>query len=165
MGLFNLVSEYEPMGDQPQAIAQLVEGVNRGDAYQTLLGATGTGKTYTIANVKQNSRGFPTKELKEKCVNRGDVASFGVEVDGVKMWASCHKDKQPMSLIHTTDTVLEGPPRFRTFAKFKNGKVKRKTFTLQQPSVHATYRSNFWAVDRFNKLSLGPHSMQYAVYT
>ena len=51
MGIFNLVSEYEPTGDQPQAIAKLVEGVERGDAYQTLLGATGTGKTYSIANM------------------------------------------------------------------------------------------------------------------
>ncbi|MFB6097717.1 MAG: DEAD/DEAH box helicase family protein, partial [Salinibacter sp.] len=48
---FQLVSDFEPMGDQPRAIQELVEGVERGDEYQTLLGATGTGKTFTVANV------------------------------------------------------------------------------------------------------------------
>jgi excinuclease ABC subunit B len=48
---FELVSDYEPTGDQPQAIAELVQGLGKGLKFQTLLGATGTGKTYTIANV------------------------------------------------------------------------------------------------------------------
>lgn len=51
MPAFRLVSDFQPMGDQPEAIAQLVEGVNKGEQFQTLLGATGTGKTYTIGNV------------------------------------------------------------------------------------------------------------------
>ena len=50
-GKFELVSNYAPTGDQPQAIAQLVEGVQRGDRCQTLLGVTGSGKTFTMANV------------------------------------------------------------------------------------------------------------------
>jgi excinuclease ABC subunit B len=49
--MFQLVSEYEPSGDQPKTIDQLVEWVNNGDRYRTLLGATGTGKTFTMANV------------------------------------------------------------------------------------------------------------------
>ncbi|MCH9643547.1 MAG: DEAD/DEAH box helicase family protein, partial [Gammaproteobacteria bacterium] len=48
---FQLISEYTPSGDQPQAIERLVEGLNSGLAYQTLLGVTGSGKTFTIANV------------------------------------------------------------------------------------------------------------------
>ena len=48
---FQLVSNYQPTGDQPQAIARLVEGVERGDRCQTLLGVTGSGKTFTMANV------------------------------------------------------------------------------------------------------------------
>ncbi|MBN2304110.1 MAG: DEAD/DEAH box helicase family protein, partial [Anaerolineae bacterium] len=48
---FTLVSDYQPTGDQPQAIEKLVQGVQQGMRHQTLLGATGTGKTYTIANV------------------------------------------------------------------------------------------------------------------
>lgn len=50
---FNLESDYSPTGDQPQAIKELVEGINRGDRYQTLLGVTGSGKTFTAANVIQ----------------------------------------------------------------------------------------------------------------
>ena len=49
--MFNLVSKYKPSGDQPEAIKQLVKGVEDGEKYQVLLGATGTGKTFTIANV------------------------------------------------------------------------------------------------------------------
>ena len=48
---FKLVSGFQPTGDQPEAIRQLVEGLKRGDAAQTLLGVTGSGKTFTIANV------------------------------------------------------------------------------------------------------------------
>ena len=48
---FKLESEYQPTGDQPNAIKQLVSGVQAGDNYQTLLGVTGSGKTFTIANV------------------------------------------------------------------------------------------------------------------
>lgn len=50
-GLFQLVSSYKPTGDQPEAIARLVEGVKKGNKEQTLLGVTGSGKTFTMANV------------------------------------------------------------------------------------------------------------------
>lgn len=49
--LFELKSDYTPQGDQPKAIEQLIEGIHAGKRHQTLLGATGTGKTYTIANM------------------------------------------------------------------------------------------------------------------
>ena len=49
--MFKLVSKYTPNGDQPEAIDKLVKGIENGDKYQVLLGATGTGKTFTIANV------------------------------------------------------------------------------------------------------------------
>ena len=49
--MFNLVSKYTPNGDQPSAIKELVTGINNGKKHQVLLGATGTGKTFTIANV------------------------------------------------------------------------------------------------------------------
>ncbi len=48
---FKLVSKYQPTGDQPEAIEKLVEGINRGDREQVLLGVTGSGKTFTMANV------------------------------------------------------------------------------------------------------------------
>jgi len=53
--MFSIQSLYKPAGDQPQAIAQLVDGVNNHEKYQTLLGVTGSGKTFTIANVIQQT--------------------------------------------------------------------------------------------------------------
>jgi len=50
---FNLVSNFKPTGDQPQAIKSLVDGINSKEQYQTLLGVTGSGKTFTVANVIQ----------------------------------------------------------------------------------------------------------------
>ena len=49
--MFKLVSNFKPTGDQPQAIEKLVDGINRGEKYQTLLGVTGSGKTFTMANI------------------------------------------------------------------------------------------------------------------
>ena len=51
---FKLFSEYTPSGDQPKAIEQLTQGILEGEQYQTLLGVTGSGKTFTMANVIQN---------------------------------------------------------------------------------------------------------------
>ena len=51
MSDFQVVAPWQPTGDQPGAIAQLVDGLHSGEKYQTLLGATGTGKTFTVANV------------------------------------------------------------------------------------------------------------------
>ena len=53
---FQLVSDYTPAGDQPEAIKKLIDGLNNGEAYQTLLGVTGSGKTFTIANVIQDQQ-------------------------------------------------------------------------------------------------------------
>jgi excinuclease UvrABC helicase subunit UvrB len=53
---FKLVSDYKPTGDQPNAIEQLVEGVNTDEHYQTLLGVTGSGKTFTVANVIEQTQ-------------------------------------------------------------------------------------------------------------
>ena len=54
--MFDLVSKFDPSGDQPEAIAELVKGVEEGKKFQVLLGATGTGKTFTIANVIQKTQ-------------------------------------------------------------------------------------------------------------
>ena len=51
MAQFELISDYQPRGDQPQAIEELVAGIERGDRHQVLLGVTGSGKTFTMANV------------------------------------------------------------------------------------------------------------------
>jgi len=53
---FKIVSEYQPTGDQPEAIRQLAEGLHNGTTFQTLLGVTGSGKTFTMANVIEQVR-------------------------------------------------------------------------------------------------------------
>ncbi len=55
MGLFKLVSDFSPKGDQPEAIDKLVESINSGEKFQTLLGVTGSGKTFTMANIIADS--------------------------------------------------------------------------------------------------------------
>ena len=59
MPVFELVSKYQPTGDQPRAIEELTRGLKRGEREQTLLGVTGSGKTFTMANLIQNA-GKPT---------------------------------------------------------------------------------------------------------
>ena len=54
--MFKLVSDFKPTGDQPQAIEYLVNGINEGKKFQTLLGVTGSGKTFTMANIIEKTR-------------------------------------------------------------------------------------------------------------
>lgn len=54
--MFKLVSEFKPTGDQPQAIDYLVNGINKGEKFQTLLGVTGSGKTFTMANIIERTQ-------------------------------------------------------------------------------------------------------------
>ena len=66
---FNIKAPFEPAGDQPQAIEELVDGVNKGLHTQVLLGATGTGKTYTIAQVIARAKPIPLRRLLTVCAN------------------------------------------------------------------------------------------------
>ncbi len=109
MADFKLVSPYKPTGDQPEAIRQLVEGVNNGDQHQTLLGVTGSGKTFTIANViAQTHR--PTlvlshnKTLAAQLYN--EFQSFFPE-NAVEYFVSYYDYYQPEAYIAATDTYIE----------------------------------------------------------
>ena len=106
---FKLVSEYKPSGDQPTAIKQLTEGLEDGLAYQTLLGATGTGKTFTMANVIQNvSR--PTlimahnKTLAAQLY--GEMKDFFPD-NAVEYFVSYYDYYQPEAYVASTDTFIE----------------------------------------------------------
>ena len=106
---FNLVSEYVPMGDQPEAIAQLVEGIRSGIPAQTLLGVTGSGKTFTMANViKEINR--PTLILSH---NKTLAAQLYNEFKGffphnaVEYYVSYYDYYQPEAYIPSTDTYIE----------------------------------------------------------
>ena len=106
---FELISDYTPTGDQPEAIAQLVEGVNNGIAAQTLLGVTGSGKTFTMANViKEINR--PTLILSH---NKTLAAQLYNEFKGffpnnaVEYYVSYYDYYQPEAYIPATDTYIE----------------------------------------------------------
>ncbi|MFN4215049.1 excinuclease ABC subunit UvrB [Exiguobacterium sp.] len=106
---FELHSEYSPAGDQPEAIRQLVEGVNRGDRYQTLLGATGTGKTFTVSNVIQEVK-KPTLVLAHNKTLAGQLYSEFKEFfpnNAVEYFVSYYDYYQPEAYVPSTDTFIE----------------------------------------------------------
>ena len=106
---FKLVSEYQPTGDQPQAIQQLTEGVNRGEPSQVLLGVTGSGKTFTIANVIQNVQ-KPTLVLSHNKTLAaqlyGEFKQFFPE-NSVEYFISYYDYYQPEAFIPTSGTYIE----------------------------------------------------------
>ena len=106
---FKLVSEYSPTGDQPQAIEQLVEGLKKGVKDQTLLGVTGSGKTFTIANViKEVNR--PTLVLSHNKTLAAQLYSefkaFFPE-NAVEYFVSYYDYYQPEAYLPVTDTFIE----------------------------------------------------------
>lgn len=109
MNTFNLTSKYQPTGDQPEAIAQLVEGITRGDRAQVLLGVTGSGKTFTMANVIQQVK-KPTLILSH---NKTLAAQLYEEMkaffpdNAVEYYVSYYDYYQPESYLPTTDTYIE----------------------------------------------------------
>ncbi len=109
MAKFKLVSDFEPTGDQPQAIRQLTEGVLRGEKYQTLLGVTGSGKTFTIANVIANV-GKPTLVISHNKTLAaqlyGELKSFFPE-NAVEYFISYYDYYQPEAYVPSTDTYIE----------------------------------------------------------
>lgn len=107
--MFNLVSEYKPSGDQPKAIKELVEGVKSGKKNQVLLGATGTGKTFTIANViKEVNK--PTLVLAHNKTLAGQLYSELKELfpeNHVEYFVSYYDYYQPEAYVPKTDTYIE----------------------------------------------------------
>jgi excinuclease ABC subunit B len=106
---FNLVSKYKPNGDQPEAIKSLVDGINSNKKYQVLLGATGTGKTFTIANViKESNR--PTLVLAHNKTLAGQLYSELKELfpnNHVEYFVSYYDYYQPEAYVPSTDTYIE----------------------------------------------------------
>lgn len=109
MPKFELVSEYKPTGDQPKAIAQLVEGVNSGRHHQILLGVTGSGKTFTMANVIQQLQ-RPTLVLAHNKTLAAQLCSEFREFfphNEVKYFVSYYDYYQPEAYVPRTDTYIE----------------------------------------------------------
>ena len=107
--MFNLVSKYKPSGDQPKAIKELVEGIREGKKNQVLLGATGTGKTFTIANViKEVDK--PTLVLAHNKTLAGQLYSEFKELfpdNAVEYFVSYYDYYQPEAYVPSTDTYIE----------------------------------------------------------
>src|SRR5271169_2096044 len=107
--MYELVSPYEPAGDQPQAIAKLSEGLRAGARHQTLLGVTGSGKTFTIANVVKNI----TKPTLVISHNKTLAAQLYSEFKGffpsnaVEYFVSYFDYYQPEAYIPRSDTYIE----------------------------------------------------------
>ena len=109
MDKFILHSQYKPMGDQPQAIAELTNGVNRGFTEQTLLGVTGSGKTFTMANVIANLN-RPTLILAHNKTLAAQLCSEFREFfpeNAVEYFVSYYDYYQPEAYIPSTDTYIE----------------------------------------------------------
>ncbi|HEX3017709.1 MAG TPA: excinuclease ABC subunit UvrB [Caproicibacter sp.] len=106
---FKLVSKYEPAGDQPKAVRQLVEGIQKGDREQTLLGVTGSGKTFTMANIIAELN-RPTLVLAHNKTLAAQLCSEFREFfpeNAVEYFVSYYDYYQPEAYIPTTDTYIE----------------------------------------------------------
>ena len=107
--MFELISKYKPSGDQPEAIKELVEGINEGKKEQVLLGATGTGKTFTIANViKETNK--PTLVLAHNKTLAGQLYAELKEFfpnNHVEYFVSYYDYYQPEAYVPSSDTYIE----------------------------------------------------------
>ena len=109
MTTFNLATNYTPRGDQPQAISELVEGIERGDKHQTLLGVTGSGKTFTVANVIART-GRPALVLAPNKTLAAQLYGEFKELfpdNAVEYFVSYYDYYQPEAYIPTSDTFIE----------------------------------------------------------
>jgi len=106
---FKLISDFQPTGDQPEAIAQLVDGLNKGIPYQTLLGVTGSGKTFTIANVIEKVQRPVLVLSHNKTLAAqlyGEFRQFFPE-NRVEYFVSYYDYYQPEAYLPVTDTYIE----------------------------------------------------------
>ncbi|WJE52508.1 excinuclease ABC subunit B [Bacillus cereus] len=106
---FEIVSEYSPQGDQPRAIKQLVAGINNGKKHQVLLGATGTGKTFTISNVIKEVK-KPTLVMAHNKTLAGQLYSELKDFfpnNAVEYFVSYYDYYQPEAYVPQTDTFIE----------------------------------------------------------
>ena len=131
--MFELVSKYKPSGDQPQAIEKLVEGIKEGKKEQVLLGATGTGKTFTIANVIA-SVNKPTLVLAHNKTLAGQLYSEFKELfpnNHVEYFISYYDYYQPEAYIPRTDTYIE-----------KSASINEEIDRLRHNTTRSLYERN-----------------------
>lgn len=130
---FKLVSKYKPSGDQPKAISQLVEGINRGDDAQTLLGITGSGKTFTIANVIEQVQ-KPTLIIAHNKTLAAQLYNEFKELfpeNAVEYFISYYDYYQPEAYIPRTDTFIE-----------KSASINEEIDRLRHNTTRSLYERN-----------------------
>ena len=126
--MFKLESKYTPSGDQPEAINSLVEGIENGEKYQVLLGATGTGKTFTIANVIEKVN-KPTLVLAHNKTLAGQLYAELKELfpnNHVCYFVSYYDYYQPEAYVAKTDTYID-----------KNTKTNEELDMLRMAAVNS----------------------------
>jgi excinuclease ABC subunit B len=109
MAKFDLKTDFQPRGDQPQAIAELIAGLRRGDRQQVLLGVTGSGKTFTLANVV-NAVQRPTLVLAPNKTLAAQLYGEFKELfpdNAIEYFVSYYDYYQPEAYVPTTDTYIE----------------------------------------------------------
>src|SRR5699024_2459772 len=130
---FDLVAEYEPLGDQPKAIKELVEKVKAGQHHQTLLGATGTGKTFTVSNVVQEIN-RPTLVMAHNKTLAGQLYSEFKELfpnNAVEYFVSFYDYYQPGAYVPSTDTFIE-----------KDASINDEIDKLRHSAISALFERN-----------------------
>ena len=130
---FELVSKYKPSGDQPKAIQQLVEGIKRGDDTQTLLGITGSGKTFTIANVIEQIQ-KPTLIIAHNKTLAAQLYNEFKELfpnNAVEYFISYYDYYQPEAYIPRTDTYIE-----------KSASINEEIDRLRHNTTRSLYERN-----------------------
>ena len=130
---FQIASKYKPAGDQPKAIQQLVEGVNRGDDTQTLLGITGSGKTFTIANVIEQVQ-KPTLIIAHNKTLAAQLYNEFKELfpnNAVEYFISYYDYYQPEAYIPRTDTYIE-----------KSARINEEIDRLRHNTTRSLYERN-----------------------
>src|SRR6202171_1698347 len=130
---FKLRSDYKPQGDQPRAIAELISGIGRGDKHQTLLGVTGSGKTFTIANVVGKVQ-KPTLVIAHNKTLAGQLYGEFKELfpeNAVEFFVSYYDYYQPEAYVPSSDTYIE-----------KDSTINDEIDRLRHSATHALLTRN-----------------------
>ena len=153
---FKLVSDYQPTGDQPEAIAQLIKAIRKGSDYNTLLGVTGSGKTFTVANVIADLN-RPTLVLSHNKTLAaqlyGEFKNFFPD-NAVEYFVSYYDYYQPEAYLPSTDTYIEKDLSI-------NDEIEKMRLTARSESMRSGV-TKFSGTGLMSRLLHGLNYMDYA---
>lgn len=120
---------------------------------------------FIVGNAKKGHKHFPKGKLKGIVKIQGDTHHVRAIVLGMlgeagnEVYSCIHMDTQPMVVVHTSGLSMSGSAHMLQWAKFKNGRITKHKYILEQPHVIFIYRARFRAMDIFNKMALDPNSI------